>query len=134
MVLHTGELDKSAHEATQMTTAQAADPVSGEAGEFKGPLEFARRNYVERMAAQFHTRPSDLSALQSFGAPPDLVGPSPLGSLGVQFWKIRNLCFEVGQITRYAQAARSRQQSNRSLDEWLRSFGALGEKLSLGME
>src|ERR1700722_16829710 len=96
MVLHRGELDKSAHEATQMTTAQPGGAIPREAAAFRGSLEFARRKHLEHMAAHFRPRPSDLSVLQSSAAP--------------------------------------RQQSNRSLDECLGSFGAVGEKLSFRME
>lgn len=96
----------------------------------KPTLEFAMRKRLEKMAADFKQSPSNFDRLQALDSAVEVARES---SLEVQLWNIQNVYFEIREGDFAKQASRANPPNNGE-EEWLKTFRALGEKLSIRME
>ncbi|HEX5411602.1 MAG TPA: DUF3536 domain-containing protein [Terriglobia bacterium] len=91
------------------------------------PLEFAIRRNLERLAAMFFENPDDILRLHAFEAAVDVAAMLPFK---VRLWQPQNIFFEI--LQRRHEEVRSRAAAgDRSAQEWLEIFRALGTKLSV---
>jgi alpha-amylase/alpha-mannosidase (GH57 family) len=95
----------------------------------KSSLEFAMRKRLEEIAEQYRSAPTDLGMLQEFDSAVDVAKNS---SLDVQLWKAQNAYFDVRK-TEYAKEAQQ-AKTDKAAADWVNTFRALGEKLSVRME
>ncbi|MEE9304748.1 MAG: DUF3536 domain-containing protein [bacterium] len=93
-------------------------------------LEYVFRRSVERMAERLSASPTDLSLLQKLEEAAGLMESLPFE---VNTWRVQNVFYEMVQ-TVYPEVKRRAEQGDAQAQEWVGSFVALGEKLSVLVE
>jgi alpha-amylase/alpha-mannosidase (GH57 family) len=90
-------------------------------------LEFALRRNLEGVAASFHEEPEDIGRLLAFEAAADVAAMLPFK---VRLWQPQNVFYEILQ-QRYADFRDRAGQNDEFAQAWVKSFVALGAKLSV---
>ncbi|HXH49442.1 MAG TPA: DUF3536 domain-containing protein, partial [Terriglobia bacterium] len=90
-------------------------------------LEFAVRRNLEKLAAAFLENPDDIQRLQEFESTADVAAMLPFK---VRLWQPQNVFHEVLQ-QRSTEFRTRAAAGDASAQEWLKSFLALGAKLSV---
>lgn len=93
-------------------------------------LEYVFRRSVERMAERLSASPTDFSLLQKLEEAAGLMESLPFE---VNTWRVQNVFYEMVQ-TVYPEVKRRAEQGDAQAQEWVGSFVALGEKLSVLVE
>lgn len=93
-------------------------------------LEYVFRRSMERMAERLSASPTDLSLLQKLE---EAAGLMESFSFEVNTWRVQNVFYEMVQ-TVYPEVKRRAEQGDAQAQEWVGSFVALGEKLSVLVE
>lgn len=93
-------------------------------------LEYVFRRSIERMAERLSASPTDLSLLQKLEEAAGLMESLPFE---VNTWRVQNVFYEMVQ-TVYPEVKRRAEQGDAQAQEWVGSFLALGEKLSVLVE
>jgi len=93
-------------------------------------LEYVFRQSMERMAERLSASPTDLSLLQKLEEAAGLMESFPFE---VNTWRVQNVFYEMVQ-TVYPEVKRRAEQGDAQAQEWVGSFVALGEKLSVLVE
>lgn len=93
-------------------------------------LEYVFRQSMERMAERLSASPTDLSLLQKLEEAAGLMESLPFE---VNTWRVQNVFYEMVQ-TVYPEVKRRAEQGDAQAQEWVGSFVALGEKLSVLVE
>ncbi len=88
-------------------------------------LEYELRMRLERMAEAFRADPANVELLRGLDA---AVGAARSLPLGVNLWKIQNICYDLLQ-TLYRGQKQKGEAEGQNADEWLDHFRALAEKL-----
>ena len=93
-------------------------------------LEYVFRRSIERMAERLSASPTDLSLLQKLEEAAGLMESLPFE---VNTWRVQNVFYEMVQ-TVCPEVKRRAEQGDAQAQEWVGSFLALGEKLSVLVE
>jgi alpha-amylase/alpha-mannosidase (GH57 family) len=104
-----------------------------EAGEMAGvalkgdSLEFALRRNLERMAEALFENPLDMERLERLDAALGILSELPFQ---VNLWTMQNVCYDLLQAV-YPDQRRKADSGEKDASQWVRSFAALCERLSL---
>jgi Domain of unknown function (DUF3536) len=90
-------------------------------------LEFSLRRIVEGLADEFLSQPDDLQRLQAFEAAVDVAAMMPFK---VRLWQPQNAFYAV-LIQKYDEFRARAAQNDEAAQTWVKSFLALGAKLSV---
>jgi len=90
-------------------------------------LEYTLRMRLERMAESLRANPTSLPLIEGLRAAVDLARSLPLG---VNLWKVQNICYELRQ-TAYYHFLQKAESDGDNAKAWTDHFRALAEKLSL---
>ncbi|MGH9729831.1 MAG: DUF3536 domain-containing protein [Candidatus Acidiferrales bacterium] len=90
-------------------------------------LEFALRNKLQALAAQFRADPHAVELLETLDA---AVGVAKTAPFRVRYWTVQNIYFDILKNV-YPQVRDKKIQPPIDFEKWLGLFRSLGDKLSI---
>lgn len=93
-------------------------------------LEFAIRQKLQSMAAQFRANPQDLNLLEALDA---AVGVASAAPFPVRYWNVQNIYFDILKNV-YPQFRDRKAGSPIDFERWLALFHSLGARLSIRVD
>jgi alpha-amylase/alpha-mannosidase (GH57 family) len=93
-------------------------------------LEYALRRSLERMAERLAANPMELQPLEQLNTATDILGSLPFQ---VNLWKVQNVFYELLRNV-YPEFKTREDRGDEKARTWIRSFTALGEKLSVQLK
>jgi hypothetical protein len=93
-------------------------------------LEYALRRSLERIVERLAANPTELQPLEQLNGATDILRSLPFQ---VNLWKVQNVFYELLQSV-YPEFKTKEERGDEKASTWIRSFTALGEKLSVRVD